>query len=220
MQKGLTGIVGGDALVLVMATIGCDSSRGGSASGGKGGSSSTGGGLGGAVVPKDCPNETPCGGDVVGTWKVTSSCLSLSGDMDVELASLGCKTVPVTGSLDVSGTWTANGNGTYTDNTTPSSATKAAQGTGCPNEGKDTPANATGEQLSVSGHKVHSLYTKAGQAYWLDGSKLRDLLRRRNRGRLSVRCHRRCRSSDVISAGYGKWVRVRPVGVWRSAIAT
>ena len=37
--------------------------------------------------------------------------------MDVSLASLGCKTVPVTGSLQVTGTWTANSNGTYTDNT-------------------------------------------------------------------------------------------------------
>ena len=54
---------------------------------------------------------------MVGTWTVTSSCLALSGDMDVTLASLGCKTVPVTGSLHVTGTWTANGDGTYTDNT-------------------------------------------------------------------------------------------------------
>ena len=37
--------------------------------------------------------------------------------MDVVLASLGCTTVPVTGSLHVTGTWTANSDGTYTDNT-------------------------------------------------------------------------------------------------------
>jgi hypothetical protein len=32
--------------------------------------------------------------------------------------SLGCPTVPVTGSLQVTGTWTAKANGTYDDNTT------------------------------------------------------------------------------------------------------
>jgi hypothetical protein len=46
-----------------------------------------------------------------------SSCLTLAGDMDVVLASLGCPKVPVTGSLHVTGTWTANSDGTYTDNT-------------------------------------------------------------------------------------------------------
>jgi hypothetical protein len=34
-----------------------------------------------------------------------------------------------------------------------------------------TAANATGESLNVGGHKVYSLYTKASQAYWHDGSK-------------------------------------------------
>src|SRR6185312_16013479 len=36
---------------------------------------------------------------------------------DVSLASFGCKTVPVSGSLHVTGTWTAKGDGTYVDNT-------------------------------------------------------------------------------------------------------
>ena len=48
---------------------------------------------------------------------MTSSCLALSGAMDVSLASLGCPTVPVTGSLHVTGTWIANSDGTYTDDT-------------------------------------------------------------------------------------------------------
>jgi hypothetical protein len=38
--------------------------------------------------------------------------------MDVSLSGLGCKTVPATGTLQVTGAWTANKNGTYTDNTT------------------------------------------------------------------------------------------------------
>jgi hypothetical protein len=54
---------------------------------------------------------------VVGKWTVMSSCLAVSGDMDVMLASLGCKTVPVSGSLQVAGTWTANSDGTYVDDT-------------------------------------------------------------------------------------------------------
>jgi hypothetical protein len=38
--------------------------------------------------------------------------------MDMTLSSLGCPTVPVTGSLQVTGTWTAKSDGTYTDATT------------------------------------------------------------------------------------------------------
>jgi hypothetical protein len=59
-----------------------------------------------------------CGGDVVGAWNVSSSCLILSGDMDLTLIGLGCATVPVTGTLSVTGAWTARANGTYVDNTT------------------------------------------------------------------------------------------------------
>ena len=72
----------------------------------------------GPGTPANCPNGPSCGGEVVGTWQVTSSCLSLSGNMDVELIGLGCPTVPVVGSLQVTGTWIAKANGTYTDNTT------------------------------------------------------------------------------------------------------
>jgi non-reducing end alpha-L-arabinofuranosidase len=92
---------------------------GGTSSGGagSGGSRATGGGSGSGGQTTACTNGASCGGDLVGTWNVTSSCLSLSGDMNVELASLGCPTVPVTGSLQVTGTWTANSSKAYTDNT-------------------------------------------------------------------------------------------------------
>ncbi|HVY41176.1 MAG TPA: arabinofuranosidase catalytic domain-containing protein [Polyangia bacterium] len=73
---------------------------------------STGGTSGGS-----CPGLTPCGGSVVGSWTVSSSCLNVSGDMDVTLASLGCKTVPVNGTLHVTGSWSAKPDGTYADNT-------------------------------------------------------------------------------------------------------
>jgi len=37
--------------------------------------------------------------------------------------------------------------------------------------GSDTAASATTESLTVSGHKVYSLYIKPGNSYWRDGSK-------------------------------------------------
>ena len=97
---------------------GSGGSRASGGSTGSGGSRASGGSTGSGGLTTNCPNGSTCGGDLVGTWNVTSSCLTLSGDMDVELASLGCPTVPVTGSLQVTGTWTANADGTYTDNTT------------------------------------------------------------------------------------------------------
>jgi hypothetical protein len=106
------------------ATGGQTSSTGGTGSGGAGlggsGGSGPGGttGAGGAVVDcSDGASVTPCGGNVVGTWNVASTCLKLSGDMDMSLTSLGCPTVPAEGTLEVSGTFIANADGTYTDNT-------------------------------------------------------------------------------------------------------
>ena len=55
---------------------------------------------------------------MVGTWSVTSSCLALSGERNIEAISLGCVTASVTGSVQVSGTWIATADGTYTDQTT------------------------------------------------------------------------------------------------------
>ena len=61
-------------------------------------------------------------GNVVGTWNVTSSCLGLSSsNLDIGAAGLNpsaCNNVTLSGSLTVTGTWTANANGTYTDGTT------------------------------------------------------------------------------------------------------
>ena len=67
-----------------------------------------------------CSSVTPCGGDVVGTWTVASSCLKVTGQADMSVVGLGCTSAPVTGSLLVTGTWIANANGTYSDNTTTS----------------------------------------------------------------------------------------------------
>ena len=50
--------------------------------GGAGGNSgATGAGGGGGAA--SCPDVTACGGSVVGTWTVTSSCLTVSGTLDL-----------------------------------------------------------------------------------------------------------------------------------------
>jgi hypothetical protein len=66
-----------------------------------------------------CTSVSPCGGDVVGTWNVTSSCLTLPNNLNVALVGLGCASVPITSSsLQTTGTYTAKADGTFTDNTT------------------------------------------------------------------------------------------------------
>jgi non-reducing end alpha-L-arabinofuranosidase len=103
------------------ATTGGTPSTGGSGGTSSGGTTSTGGtsgAAGGGGGPTSCSNVTACGGNVVGIWNVASSCLKLSGEMDMTLASLGCATVPVDGFLTTTGNFVANANGTYADNTT------------------------------------------------------------------------------------------------------
>src|SRR5688572_25350661 len=127
MRQGLIGLAGTLALAGAVVSAGCGggTTPGGSGAGGggpTGGSTGTGGststgGSGGSGGPSNCSNVTACGGDVVGTWNVASSCLKLSGDMDISTTSLGCPTVPVDGFLQTSGTFTANADGTYSDNT-------------------------------------------------------------------------------------------------------
>jgi len=119
MRNRLFGLLSAVALASAMANNGCSSSnvQNGATGGNNGSGGSTGTGGTGGTSSLNCPGVTPCGGSVVGTWSVSSSCLALSGDMDVSLASLGCNSVPVSGSLHVTGSWTANSDGTYTDNT-------------------------------------------------------------------------------------------------------
>lgn len=58
----------------------------------------------------------PCGGDVVGTWRVRDCPLELTGQIDVKGFGLGCSTAEITsGTLEVSGTWTADESGNVVD---------------------------------------------------------------------------------------------------------
>src|SRR6185369_14828994 len=64
-----------------------------------------------------CVNTSPCGGDVLGSWHVTSTCLAVSDTLDLSpVGAPGCL-APVSGALSVSGTFTANADGTYSDDT-------------------------------------------------------------------------------------------------------
>src|SRR6202044_1898981 len=104
------------AMTAAFAMISGACSSNPSSSSGTGGSSSTGGtpGTGGSSSGtgggSSCPNGTACGGSVVGSWTVSSSCLTLSdSNLDISLAGLdprSCTNVTVSGSLTVTGTWT------------------------------------------------------------------------------------------------------------------
>lgn len=76
----------------------------------------------GAVTPVDapCTNQGACGGEIAGTWAVAGSCLPVSGQVDMSGFGLGCTAAPVTGTMQVSGSWEAKSDGTFTDQTTTS----------------------------------------------------------------------------------------------------
>jgi non-reducing end alpha-L-arabinofuranosidase len=101
------------SLAFMAAGAACSNGSGGPSASGTAGSSSGGATAAGGA----CSSVSACGGSVVGSWSVTASCLKLSGNLDVSLLSLACPTVPVTGSLSTTGTFVANADGTYTDNT-------------------------------------------------------------------------------------------------------
>jgi hypothetical protein len=85
-----------------------------------GGIVGTGGSSSGTGREATCSDVIPCGGDIVGTWTVTSSCLKVTGPVDLSMIGIGCRSAAVTGSLQVTGAWIANSNGTYSDKTTTS----------------------------------------------------------------------------------------------------
>jgi hypothetical protein len=119
---------------------------------GQGGTSSSGGSAG--AVSAECPNVAACGGSIVGTWNVTSSCLRLVGNMDVTLASLGCATVPVTGSLTTKGSYTVNPDGSYVDATTTTGSVTFPL----------SPACLTISSVAVSCEKAAGIFTALGWA--------------------------------------------------------
>jgi hypothetical protein len=105
------------AVALGLMQWGCGPSTGTGGNAGHGGAAATGGSTGTGGVGTSCKNVTACGGEVVGTWTVMSSCLTMSGNLDLTLVSADCPPAPVTGQFTVSGSWSAKADGTYTDDT-------------------------------------------------------------------------------------------------------
>ncbi len=119
------------AVAFELAIAACSS---GSSSAGAGGGTSSGGtvsqagaaanggviGTGGSSggTGAGCSDVVACGGSVVGTWNVASSCIKVSGTLDLSTIGAGCPSAAVTGSMSTTGTWTANADGTYSDHTT------------------------------------------------------------------------------------------------------
>jgi len=136
MRNGLIGLVSAMVLAPAMATNGCGGSSSGTRAGNGGspnGGSNGNGGSAGTSQPGECSNAPLCGGSVVGTWNVTASCLNVAGELDMTLVSASCPSAPVTGSLHVTGTWTVNSDGTYSDNTTTLGAEQFTLGSACLN---------------------------------------------------------------------------------------
>ena len=87
--------------------------------GGTGGVAASGTGGEGAGSEPSCDNVTPCGGEVAGTWAPSGSCLALGGELDLTGLGVGCRSAAVkSATLTVTGTWTADASGGYTDDLT------------------------------------------------------------------------------------------------------
>ena len=54
---------------------------------------------------------------MVGNWFVASSCLEVTGSLDLRELGLSCPRAGITGSYQVDGSWSADSNGRYTDGT-------------------------------------------------------------------------------------------------------
>jgi hypothetical protein len=81
-----------------------------------------------------CTNVTACGGVVDGVWTAGSSCLKLSGSLDLASAGLdpsSCTSAPITGTISVSGTLTLDANKTYKDQTTTTGTAQVELAAGC-----------------------------------------------------------------------------------------
>ncbi|MGD0835508.1 MAG: arabinofuranosidase catalytic domain-containing protein [Polyangia bacterium] len=114
------------------ANSGGNSASGGATSPSGGGAGGSAGSSGTGATCTATADVKPCGGSVTGTWTVTSGCLQISGPVNAQAVfGLTCPTVQVTGSLQVTGTWTANSDTTFTDNTTTTGSEQITLPAGC-----------------------------------------------------------------------------------------
>lgn len=100
---------GGDASGGADATGGSMSGSGGDQTGAGGGPPE--------APPASCENVEACGGALEGVWFAQDSCLSLSGKVDLVDFGIGCTEGAITsGTVEVSGNWTVNADGSISDN--------------------------------------------------------------------------------------------------------
>ncbi|MES1185549.1 MAG: hypothetical protein ABUL60_17185 [Myxococcales bacterium] len=128
-------LTGRKAILLVTLLLSCGGRAQGTASGtesggadnlpagGSGTSSGTSNLGGGSDAGGDVPNNLqcsvakPCGGTLEGDWSVIDSCLQVGGVADVLNWGLGCKSVPVLGTLAVTGSFSVSSAGALVDAT-------------------------------------------------------------------------------------------------------
>jgi hypothetical protein len=128
-----------------------------------GGTVATGGSSAGGSGGDGCSNVIACGGDAVGSWTVTSSCLTISGQLDLSLLGAGCTSAQVTGSLQVAGDWTGKANGTYLDKTTTSGTQQITLPASCLQiAGTTTTCDRIGSAMAILGYDSVSCKSIAG----------------------------------------------------------
>jgi len=112
------------SLIFAACTTGGQANPGTGGTSSSGGMSHSGGTTGSGGAPGSggqtgaCPDVTACGGSALGTWTVKSSCLTVTGFLNLGDFGASCAREPVTGELTVTGTVTINNaDRTYTDKT-------------------------------------------------------------------------------------------------------
>ena len=117
------------------SSSGGSTGSGGSSSGSGGSSTSSGGSSGsgsGGSTGQMCTSVSACGGTLPGTWTVMSSCLNVSGDLDIRgLFGFTCPAGKVTGTLQVTGSVTIKADGTMVDSTMTTGTEHITMGADC-----------------------------------------------------------------------------------------
>ena len=128
---GFEWALGGVALLLVSCGDGSGQTDGGGrgGSGAAGGASGHAGGTGGGSA--SCPTVSPCGGNIVGTWKVTQTCITETADLSNECTGGAGTSASANVALMFSGTVTYNADGTYTSALTGTDMGQEHYSSGC-----------------------------------------------------------------------------------------
>jgi hypothetical protein len=85
---------------------------------------------GGGSSNGSCGTFTPCGGSVVGTWKITSACVS-TADAGVPKADAACSMASGSPNMKYDGTFTFRTDGTYTADLALSGSETLTYSAGC-----------------------------------------------------------------------------------------